>query len=283
MSAFYKRFKNLELPGQEAVRQHFVNRAKSRIYNQFLHKKVSYDCTGYGGYECPNDYGLSHNEISQIYKNIAFCHGQVYEEDLVGHYTGEDFHKHLLSLEEIFNYLKENKKELLKPFNSLIEQILSASEVDIGITWKNGQFYPSGAKVLDEALVNDVLDWLDERKYANVKAPFQKALQHYLEAGKKPELLGDVITDMYEALEAFAKIATGKKDKDLSANRELFISKLKLSDIYKKMLRDYIEYANEYRHGLDNSKPRPLPKEPEVEAFVYQTGLFVRLGVKSLI
>jgi len=122
---------------------------------------------------------------------------------------------------------------------------------------------------------------LSDQKYANVLKPFDKGLHHFIEAQGQPEKLADTVTDMYEALESLAKIITDN-DKDLSANREAFVSALELSDdYYKKMLRDYVAYANEYRHGAKSGKQKPPLKLYEVEAFIYTTGLFVRLAIRA--
>jgi len=102
-----------------------------------------------------------------------------------------------------------------------------------------------------------------------------------MEAQQKPERLGDTITDIYEAVEALAKSVTGR-DKDLSGNAELFISKLELSDYYKKMLKDYIEFACDYRHAVKLGEKREPLSRNEVEAFIYTSGLFMRLAVQQL-
>jgi hypothetical protein len=46
----------------------------------------------------------------------------------------------------------------------------------------------------------------------------------------------------FQSLEALAKIVTERPDKDLSANREMFPVKVKASDDYKQLLKDYIDY-----------------------------------------
>ena len=84
---------------------------------------------------------------------------------------------------------------------------------------------------------------------------------------------------MYEAVEALAKIVTGRPNKDLSANAELFISKVKASDHYKKLLKEYIAYANEFRNAEQGPGTRPVASRAEVESFVYLSGLFIRLAV----
>lgn len=159
--------------------------------------------------------------------------------------------------------------------------IISMSEIDLEITWAAGYFKRTGAKLLDSALVNEPLQWLSDPKYTNVRKPFQKGLQHYTEAIKRPELLEDTVIAMYEALEALAKIVTNKPSGDLSENRELFVKKVGLSEYYKKMLKDYISYANEFRHGKEETKKKPIPSSKEVEAFIYTTGLFIRLAISE--
>ncbi|MBA7699374.1 hypothetical protein ES703_108069 [subsurface metagenome] len=78
-----------------------------------------------------------------------------------------------------------------------------------------------------------------------------------------------------------AKLVTGR-DRDLSGNAELFISKLKLIEYYKGMLKDYIDFACDYRHAVKlGEKRRPLLRN-EVEAFIYTSGLFIRLAVQQL-
>src|SRR5882724_8038685 len=101
-----------------------------------------------------------------------------------------------------------------KDLGNLIQRLLDASEVDLGIRWENGRFIRSGAALLDEGLVNNPLRWLRSSGYEAVRTPFEKGLSHFLHASKRPELLTDVVTDMYESLEALAKIVTGRPDKD---------------------------------------------------------------------
>jgi hypothetical protein len=85
---------------------------------------------------------------------------------------------------------------------------------------------------------------------------------------------------MYEALEAMAKIVTGKS-KDLSALREEFVSKLKLTDSHRRMLKEYIDYGCDFRHALEAGQPRTWPLEHEAENFVYMTGVFIRLAIQA--
>src|SRR5262249_781538 len=143
----------------------------------------------------------------------------------------------------------------------------------------NERFLQSGAPELDKALVTDPLNLLAKPEYQGVSDPFKKGLNHFLHSTKKHELLADVLTHMHEALEALAKIV-GKNNNAVSVNRESFISNVDLADPYKRMLKEYIEYANKFgRHAGPQGKPKPLPSRKEVEAFMYLTGLFIRVAL----
>jgi len=64
-------------------------------------------------------------------------------------------------LELLYRYFnKEPGRQ--KEMSELGEVALSNATMDLGVTWKDGMFYPSGAKTLDEKLIEDPIDWLDE-------------------------------------------------------------------------------------------------------------------------
>ena len=264
---FEQRF-NIEV-GLPTAKQRFLNRVFNLIDEGFL---------GFTTEQCH----LS--EYVRVFKYIAYKLGIRYEgSNTLKYYSGDEFPQVLRTLEALFEAFKE------KPYgasddrlDAIIKLAIAESEIDLGIQWRDGLFYPSGAELLDEELVNAPLDWLADPTYKNVLAPFKKGLTYYLEASNNPEKLTDTVTDMYEALEALAKIVTQRPRKDLSANAELFVDNLKLSRHYSKMLRDYIGYANQYRHGIEQTKTRTNPKPNEVEAFIYTTGLFIRLAIKQL-
>jgi hypothetical protein len=188
---------------------------------------------------------------------------------------GNNFNRHVRALEALYEC--DVTVEVVLP---VIQDILKEVEVDIGIRWdsENRHFLPSGSPLLDKKLVDDVLGVLNSQGYDGVLTPFRKGLDHFLHSIKNQERLADVITDMYEALEALAKIIT-TKDRDLSANAELFISKLNVSEEYKPILKAYIGYAHEFRHAAEKGQKKAIPPQQEVESFIYLTGLFVRLAL----
>jgi hypothetical protein len=165
--------------------------------------------------------------------------------------------------------------------DSKILALLGMSEMDLGIRWEKDHFLPSGATELDEALVNDSLKWMKIRpELKTVLDPFSKALEHLLRSTANPAFLSDVITDAFEALEALAKIVTGK-EKTLDSNGELFLSKVKASEAYNPILREYCTYAHNFRHGAAAPKDKPVIDYAEAESFVYLTGLLIRLAISA--
>jgi len=258
---FEKRF-NINVDLTDA-RKRFVNRVYNEIFQSLFDKINAWDET------------LEHTK--QITISVCTALGVQYSwREPISQLVGQDFHDILKAIEA----MAQNND--LKGFHieSIVQDILNHSEIDLGVRWHEGKFLPSGSALLDERLVNDVLGLLARDNHETVLQPFNKGLDHLLRATNKPELLSDVITDMYEALEAMAMIVTGNT-RELSANRELFISKLNLSEYFKKLLKDYIEYANDLgRHAGNPGEGKPIPEYKEVESFVYLTGLFIRLAVQ---
>jgi len=194
-------------------------------------------------------------------------------------FVENDFRKCLETTEAVKLSLPMDDNSAASKFSEGIKNALEESEVDLEISWDGEIFTRKGAQFLDEQLVNDPLHWLRNAKYQNVLTPFEKGLKHWMEGQKDEKRYGDVITDMYEAAEALAKIVTGRET-DLSGNLEKFASELRLPDQYKRMLKEYDSFANEYRHSAKLGKPRKYPSESNTEVFIYLTGTFIRLVVQ---
>lgn len=246
--------------GIDEARRRFMNRVKNRIFRNFFKAQITRDT-------------IQRVVLWQVANALGKEYESLYDFEW---YVEDDFHTCLRVLEVSYNALKSKKQR--EELSFLINCILEESEIDLGVNWQNGKFIRTGAKLLDQKLVNEPLRWLSVPKYKNIYAPFAKGLSHFLEAEKRPELLSDVITDMYEALEALSKVVTGRK-KDLSANAQLFIKKINASQHYKSILKEYISYANEFRHAREEGKERPTLSLSEVESFIYLTGLFIRLAI----
>jgi hypothetical protein len=256
--SFHDRF-NIHLD-QAAARRRFVNRCQNEIWDNFFEHDVSEKI-----------------KRGRVLWRIANALGEVYDWDAPFDRYVRDFFTCLEALEAAYAALdsKKNKARL----ESLILYVISVSESDLGVIWRGGKFLRTGAALMDKTLINDTLSWLEGKNFSVVHQPFEKGLSLLLQSTRNPKLLNDVVTDMYEALEAFVKIITRRPNKDLSASAELFLSQLKVSGSYKRILKEYVAYANLFRHGQAEQTSRPNIGIHEAESFVYLTGVFIRLGI----
>jgi len=93
----------------------------------------------------------------------------------------------------------DNDKEGQKGLSSRIKTVLSRCTCDIGIRWKDGLFYPSGAEELDEVLIEETVTWLND--YPKERKDYQRALECYSEGQSFP----DVVKNCYLAAEGVAR------------------------------------------------------------------------------
>ncbi|MBA3967690.1 MAG: hypothetical protein H0X47_18305, partial [Nitrospirales bacterium] len=200
MKKFQERF-GLDLGVNEAKRR-FVN----RVLNFLIHEIHIVACQRY-----------SIDGWISLERHICSKLGEQWRSSgCLSSVINNDFEKSLQAIEAL--YAHSNFVDLA---NDGITSILQDTEIDIGIRWENGRFLPSGAPVLDQKLVDDVLGILSSSQYKGISDAFMKGLGHFLNSIRKPELFSDVLTDMYDALEALAKIICNN-DLDLSVNREKF-------------------------------------------------------------
>lgn len=159
----------------------------------------------------------------------------------------------------------------MKIINNILEETFSLALVDLDVRWNKGMFYPSGAKELDEKLVEEPLEWL--RDYHDERKDFQKAIEGYI--GKKDD---EVISNCYLTIEGLARKVLNNR-KTLDNNCEELLKKIGISQEWKSFLKNFMTYANEFKRHASEKRHSINPKE--VEAFLYFTGLMVRLIVES--
>jgi len=215
----------------------------------------------------------------RLFWKLADRLGLVYNEvDDYLDYIPKDFYVCLELLEATYDILTSSGRGELE---EELKRIISQSGVDLGIIWRNGHFWRSGAKLLDEHLVNEPFSWLSPPQYKDVRIPFEKGLREFLEAKANPEKLTNGIRDMYIALEKMARIVLGN-NRNLKANAEKFTNRLGLSTYYGDMLKKHSNYVHDFRHAVEDGSQQMTPSPQEVEAFVYTTGMFLRLSVEML-
>ncbi len=186
--------------------------------------------------------------------------------------TKNDFTKTLRVLCILYPRIeyKSNNEMGRSWLSNTIETALSRCSCDIGIRWKEGFFYPAGAEELDKPLIEETLTWL--KQYPNERKDYRTALQNYLEGTS----LSDVISNCYSAVEGVAREVLGN-ERTLDNNKDELLSKINLSDGWKSLLANYINYAHDYRHA---SSERHDVTTQEAEAYLYMTGLIIRLVIE---
>jgi len=180
-----------------------------------------------------------------------------------------EFIKHLQSLFWL-DLPPPIKEKLYEGFKEDIE--LSMLDIELKKVKSNDYlFYPKGARLLDEKVVNDVLDWL--QKYPKVYINFKSALEKY----QNKIYQRNLIDDLRLALELLLKIILRNK-KGLEKQKSDIGKYLKQKNVptplrqmfCQSLLPYYIEYQNEY--AKHNDKVSYL----ELEFMIYLTGTFMR-------
>lgn len=245
-SDFHKRF-GIEV-SQDEGRKRFLRRAHNEVFDRIRSK-----------------------DSSSLLRTVTNRLGQSFGPNTtMSGLVRDDFHVCLQALEEIVR-ARPNMS-----YSDEVERLLGMSEVDIGIRWKDGKFFPAGADELDDVLVSDSLRWLKDRGYPGVAEPYERGLTKLLEGNYK-----DSVRDVYEALESLAMIVLDN-DRELSRNREKLVKACGVSDAYKRILQEVIDYGCQFRHGEGSGNKRPTLTEQEAESFVYMAGVFIRLCITTI-
>ena len=116
-----------------------------------------------------------------------------------------------------------------------------------------------------------MLDWLND--YPAEKKDFDEALNAYMK-----KQYNDSVADCYKCIEGIVKKLLGN-DRTLENNKDGLLTKLNFSKEWKNIFGSYLTYANVY--GKHASDKRHNVDPDEVEAFIYLTGLIIRISLKS--
>lgn len=212
------------------------------------------------------------NNISKMTSSLEIKEIK-FKDSLVYKFLSEEcnFIKFIQYLQSIFwlDLDSEVKKKLYLGFKKDIE--LSLLDIQIKrIKGNNIIFYPNGAKLLDEKIVNDVLDWLTS--YPKVQKSFKSALEKYQDKIYQRNLIDDLRLSLELLLK---KILNNNKNlekqkKDLCEQLEKKNIPKQLRNMYWKLIDYYTDYQNNYakhEYKVDSS---------EIEFIIYLTGTFMR-------
>lgn len=137
-------------------------------------------------------------------------------------------------------------------------------------------FYPKGAKLLDERVVNADLEWMSD--YPSAHSAFENALVQ----SSDPAKLREVLDSLRVSLENFIRQLLGNR-KSLENNKENLLKWMDDHDtnaetrqMIRQLLTFYCEYQNNHvKHG-DGWKPA------EVDFILYLTATFIHLLLGSV-
>jgi hypothetical protein len=140
---------------------------------------------------------------------------------------------------------------------------------------KTATLYPTGARLLDEAVVESNLIWLS--RYPSVLKPFEEALKLYL--AKDPNQYRNMLDNLRFALEQMLR-AVLSNQKSLENQKEEFLRWLKQHDVHGRIGSMYHDllfggFAGYQNDAVKHQEDKYTPAE--IEFVLYATGTFLRL------
>lgn len=248
---------------QQEAQDEFINRVNQTIidpaYNKYNYKtKFSLIC-----------YFLGENADDRI---KAANRGNYNETRIPGlrTLTDDDFIK-TLQLLVLYYSIHDDDSQTQDKISNYIEVSLKNSLVDLGIRWRQGMFYPSGAKNLDQDLIDAPFDWLAEFK--DIQGDFREALGSYYKKNYPA-----AVDHCYLAVEELTRKIL-RNNKVIKNNFDGLLKAVNLSNEWKGILNKWYFFANEYKRHA--SSKRSSLVEEETEAFIYLTGIILRLVLKK--
>lgn len=199
-------------------------------------------------------------------------------------FTGDDFGKVLLLIEVFYDYFSGSRhnnhyggEKWIDKINKVVSFVLS-QPVSLGVSWRDGQFYPEGVEEFDEKLISDVLKWLGNRP--KIHALYKNALDQYSQSLGGPIKRKDVINNSFQAVEKLTEEFLKSPKPSFDNNFNELIDKLSLDKEWKKILNSYRELSKEFgRHA--GQKKDFIPSQEDTEAFLYLSGLVMRLVLQK--
>lgn len=196
---------------------------------------------------------ISHTQIVEIFR----------EQD--------NFVRYIFLLQSLFwmkSLDEKAKEELYHKFQSDI--LLAQMPINLIKVQTDYFFYPSGAKLLDQALVNDILVWII--RYEDVYNNLKNALEKYEQRIYKRNL----VDNLRLALELLLKHILNN-NKSLENQKNELGSYLKnknvtgeIRSMYWTLIKYYSDYQNNHAKHSDDVN------DTEVEFILYLTGTFMR-------
>ncbi len=164
-------------------------------------------------------------------------------------------------------------------FEAISTALTYTSQIGIEIAKSNDQviLYPRGAKLLDEATVNQNLSWLES--HPSVLKHFEQALAQYMTGDKKQQR--NLLDNLRFSLEQLLKDILGN-DKSLENQKDKLLPWLEAQGVHKQTVNMYNAllcgpYTQFQNDAVKHGKREEGFTENDIEFMIYLTGTFMRL------
>lgn len=179
-------------------------------------------------------------------------------------------------LECLFLAFAEDQYPRLPQFVNAVQEALDFSpSVGIRVVERHGSVlvYRSGAKLLDEGIVNDVLGWLKD--YPEAASKFRSALTLYMQGS--PEKQRNLLDDLRLGLELLLRGVLHNK-KSLENQKLILLPWLEQRGLHQQVINMYetVLFGQYATYQNDAVKHGEKYSNDEIEFMIYLTGTFMR-------
>jgi hypothetical protein len=278
---FKKRFgKEID---KDEVKKAFVNHLNFKLLESLDDETGRYYSDHSAGKEIFDAICLYINENpTQVVKNYN-TGGFYYHETTtppLRYLTHDDFEKTLLVVEAAYKYFQNSghyrKNAWLKMMDLVVSEQLEAP-LSLGISWVSGKFIPEGAEELQDVLIEDNLIWLLD--YPETQKLFRAALNDYAGSRGDEVRRKNAMSNSFQAVEQLARtfLSTDKAFDNIFSN---LVDSLALHSHWKQICYRWNELAKEFaRHS---GREQKTPNQEDAEAFIYLSGLLLRLIIQKI-
>jgi pentatricopeptide repeat protein len=184
----------------------------------------------------------------------------------------KDFNATANLLEKVYQAVSDNQNKQIF-ISRFVNDALNRTNLNIGVEWNNGFFYPTNDRFLDEKLLESCPIILEN--FPKQEKLFFEAVEHF-----KANEFSQSVQKSVLVYEAICK-AILDNNLSLDENKEGLLRILQFSNYWHKIFINYLKYANEYKK-YSETYPNDL-KPDVVERFLYLTCLIIRATLKSIV
>jgi hypothetical protein len=230
---------------------------------------------------------------ADFWKQLSLFLGQKYEESDVG-YTGFDLTilgkvvrsaKDLFELVQILQFtlwtLARVAPDTLEGCISDLNDVFALSptvSIRVARTGEGATIYPSGAALLDDALIRENLAWLQGHRDA--LNAFEQALSIYL--SKDANKYRNLLDNLRFAVEQLLRDLMGNQ-KSLENQKDVLLPWMKSKGVHANVINMYHDLLFKHFAIYQNDAVKHGEKysPQEIEFMIYLTGTFMRLLIEA--